>query len=333
MVGVRSTRRRRRGHANTTLIAGGMVLGALVLRACIGAPHARHVVASQAPEHGHLGSSGEPIPGVAGRDVGPARPRDARPVHVSHESGETFGAGVASSVHVALGIPTDQDPSDDYLMDEGAFVVSYNPNRRAPNWVAWKLDAGDLGRAPRSDDFRPDSRLPPSFYRVTPHDYAHSGYDRGHMCPSADRTATRASNALTFVMSNMLPQVHELNTGPWEKLEREERSCAERSHALYIVAGGVFASSSPTIGHGVAVPRATFKIIVELDAGQTVSEVTRATHVVAVIMPNEVGVAAHDWGDYLTSVDRVEAETGYDFLSDISDPVELELESRVGTDL
>jgi endonuclease G len=39
-----------------------------------------------------------------------------------------------------------------------------------------------------------DNYLPPSFYQVQTSDYSGSGYDRGHMCPSADRTNTRTNN-------------------------------------------------------------------------------------------------------------------------------------------
>jgi endonuclease G len=136
---------------------------------------------------------------------------------------------------------------------------------------------------------------------------------------------------LTFLMSNMMPQVHELNAGPWEQLEQRERECAAHRRELYIVAGGIFDAEPKTIGHGVEVPRANFKIIVELDHGQGAGDVTPTTRAVAVIMPNEATASVHEWTDYLTSVDRVEAATGYDFLPAVSEPVQREIEARVGS--
>lgn len=99
------------------------------------------------------------------------------------------------SIHVPLGVPTDNDPSDDYLIDHGVYVVSYNPKKNVPNWVAWVLDRSFLGHVRRKNDFRPDPSLPSDFYHVISQDYRGSGYDRGHLCPSADREDSPADNS------------------------------------------------------------------------------------------------------------------------------------------
>ena len=197
-------------------------------------------------------------------------------------------SNVNRSIHVALGIPTDSDPSDDYLLDHDVYVVSYNPNKNVPNWVAWALDRSFLGHVRRKNDFRPDASLPSTFYHVTPQDYHDSGYDRGHLCPSADRDDSPTNNSLTFLMTNMQPQLHELNAGPWEKLEEYERELAhQRDAELFIVAGGIFDTHYRSVGHGVAVPKANFKIIVALRQGQSASDVKSETKTIAVVMPNE----------------------------------------------
>jgi endonuclease G len=233
-----------------------------------------------------------------------------------------------SSPHVALGVPTDFDPSDDLILDERDFVLSYNERRLDPNWVAWQLDARYLGTTPRRDNFRPDDMLPVVATRVTPHDYLHSGYDRGHLCPSADRNATEEMNSLTFLMTNMVPQLHELNAGPWEKLEEHERRLADVPGAeLYIVAGPLFDTDPRTIGRGVAVPRATYKVIAVLTTGQSANDVTPRTPVISVVIPNDAGVSGRPWTDFATSVDDVELQSGYDLLSAIPDDVEAAVES------
>jgi endonuclease G, mitochondrial len=234
-----------------------------------------------------------------------------------------------SSPHVALGVPTDADPSDDLFLDERDFVLSFNVRRLNPNWVAWQLDSRYLGTVRRRNDFRADESLPVGATRVTPHDYLHSGYDRGHLCPSADRNATEEMNSLTFLMTNMIPQVHELNAGPWERLEEHERDLARKAGAeLYIVAGPVFDANPKTIGRGVAVPRATYKVIVVLSSDQSAMEVTKDAAIVAVVIPNEAGVAGHAWTEFTTTVDDVEKQSGYDFLNLIPDEVEVALESK-----
>ncbi len=241
-----------------------------------------------------------------------------------------FPEALLGSPHVALGVPTDSDSSDDVLLDRGAYVASYNPKHRGPNWVAWRLEHSDIGSAHRRNDFRVDTALPLSVFHVEPRDYTHSGYERGHMCPSGDRTRDVDQNSITFLMTNMLPQVHELNDGPWKKLEEHERELTRNGdEAVYIVAGGLFADTQPKIGRGVSVPVATYKIIVALRADQTVTQVTAETDVIGVIMPNDASVGGHVWSDYLTSVDEIEKATGYDFLSRVAEPIQRVIEARV----
>jgi endonuclease G, mitochondrial len=272
-----------------------------------------------------------PPPAPAPRDGERGTAKSERPPRsVAPPQGSAVQASdLASSVHLALGVPRDADPSDDHLLDEHSFVVSYSPTKRVPNWVAWRLDRSYLGHVKRKNDFRPDPALPAELYHVSESDYLHSGYDRGHMCPSADREDTPADNSLTFLFTNMEPQLHELNAGPWERLEEYERQRAERGAVLYIVAGGVFSAPFPTIGQGVAVPAANFKIVVVLGDGQKAADVADTTEVIAVLMPNERGVGEHAWGEFLTSVDAVEQATGYDFLDAVPEPVQRVIEARI----
>jgi endonuclease G len=273
-------------------------------------------------------------PTPSGGSVATHSSEPTRPVQPPSSTGDgapshAASGGLANSVHLALGTPTDADPSDDQLLDEHSFVVSYSPVKHVPNWVAWRLDRSYLGHVRRKNDFRPDPALPSEFYHVTERDYLHSGYDRGHMCPSADREDTPEDNSTTFVFTNMEPQLHELNAGPWEKFEKYERERAARPGAvLYIVAGGIFSSPFPTIGQGVAVPAANFKIVVVLSEGQGAPDVNEQTEVLSVLMPNQPGVGEHAWTEFLTSVDAIERATGYDFLNAVPEPVQRVIEAR-----
>jgi endonuclease G len=232
------------------------------------------------------------------------------------------------SRHLVLGEPNDGDPSDDILIDHGVFVLSYNPRRGVANWVAWLLVADDLGEVPRSGAFHADELLPPGMPGPRPRDYARSGFERGHMCPSGDRTATAAANEETFVMTNMLPQRHALNVGPWEGLERYERTLASSGRQVFIVAGGLFDGAPELVGCGIAVPRANFKIVVAVDRGAGAADITPATTTYAVIMPNTVDVSGTAWPRYLVSIDDVERQSGYDFLSQVPAETQALLEAR-----
>ena len=117
--------------------------------------------------------------------------------------------------------------------------------------------------------FRADDLLPAGLYRVTENDYRGSGYERGHLCPSAGRTGTVEANDATFLMTNMQPQLHALNAGPWSVLETYGRQLARAGKQVAIVAGGIFHAQTTTIGPGIALPSANFKVLLVLMPGQT----------------------------------------------------------------
>src|SRR6478752_3457453 len=237
-------------------------------------------------------------------------------------------ADLRGSPHVRFGVPADADPSDDYLVDRGVYVASYNARRGEPNWVAWRLTRDDLGTFHRADNFRADDQLPGDFKRIRPDDYQGSGYDRGHLCPSAHRTRDATANSLTFLMTNMVPQVHSLNAGPWKSAETYEREVVQKEgKEVYVVAGGIYDSNSGTIGGGaVAVPRASYRVTIVVERGQGPNDVTMATPVVAVEMPNDSSVKGHPWSEFRVSADQVERDSGYDFLAALPDDIEARLE-------
>src|SRR6266480_3253101 len=116
-------------------------------------------------------------------------------------------------------------------------------------------------------------------------------------------------------MTKMQPQANTLNAGPWAQFEAFERRIVTTDRKdVFIVAGGVFDAASPTIGPGIAVPRANFKIVVVVDPGQGAESVSETTAVYAVAMPNVATAVGAEWQQYATTVDDLEAQTGYDFL-------------------
>lgn len=236
--------------------------------------------------------------------------------------------GVEDSKHLALGRPRDADESDDVLLDRGEMVISYNPALNVANWVAWRLERDDLGPISRSTGFHPDTGLPRNLYAVQDGDYVRSGYDRGHLCPSADRTRSRDANLATFVLSNVHPQLHELNAGPWEDLEKHGRELARSGEDLYVVAGGLFERPPPRIGHGVSVPKASFKVIVSVSHGAGLGGVTERSPTIAVIMPNDRSVKDHPWNDFAVSIRDVERASGYDFDGRVPRPIQDAIEER-----
>ncbi|MDT7687776.1 MAG: endonuclease mitochondrial [Acidobacteriota bacterium] len=244
--------------------------------------------------------------------------------------------------HLTMGNPSnavvDVNQPANYLLDKTQYAVSYNRDKGRPNWVSWHLDSTWLGSTPRQDDFRNDTTLPAGWYQVQATDYTGSGFDRGHHCPSADRTNTVASNSATFLMTNMMPQSPDNNQGPWAALETYCRTLVSSGNELYIIAGGSGSGgtgsnggTTTTVASGhVAVPSQTWKVIIVMPTGTNdVSRVTTSTRTIAVIMPNTQGIRANDWKTYRVSVDQVESLTGYDFFSNVSTTIQSVIEARV----
>jgi DNA/RNA endonuclease G (NUC1) len=235
--------------------------------------------------------------------------------------------------HVEFGVPTDGNPNDEIILTKPQYVVSYNPARGGPNWVSWDLNASHFGDAERCDCFSPDPQLPDSVYHVVTGDYTGSGYSRGHMVMSEERTASDAENAATFLMTNVLPQYQDLNGGPWLKFEIYNNDLARVDNKeVYIISGGIFHAGGPTLkGAGiVAIPDSTWKIIVIVPRGTGLSGVHSSAdlQVIAVNMPNVLGISGNGWEQYRTTVDAIEASTGYDFLSALPDAIENDVESH-----
>ena len=245
--------------------------------------------------------------------------------------------------HMLMGNPSNADfnPTnfDNYLMRKTYYSVSYNASRGGPNWVSWHLFPGDLGSTPRQDDFREDSQLPAGYYRVQPTNYSGSGFDKGHNCPSGDRTITVPSNSATFLMTNMIPQAPNNNQLTWANMETYDRSLVSSGgKELYTIMGSYGAGGTGDLGYTttisggtVTVPAFIWKVVVVLDNGNNdLSRVTPTTRVIAVITPNTNAINSN-WKIYRTSVDAIEAATGYDLLSALPVSVQAVLESQVDT--
>lgn len=233
----------------------------------------------------------------------------------------------ADSDHLLFGNPSSASVvnPDNYLLQRPEYALSYNASRGTANWASWHLSTGWLGPVERQDDFRPDALLPSGTYAVRPDDYRGSGYDRGHLVPSGDRTAAEDMNSATFVMSNMIPQTPENNREVWRQLEAFSRDVVRQGQELYVVAG-VYGNQGYIAGGEVTVPMNTWKVAVVLPEGAGLEAVTASTPVIAVDIPN--GDRLQDWDSYLTTVDAIEAATGYDLLSNLPQNVEAEIEAR-----
>ena len=204
------------------------------------------------------------------------------------------------------------------ILRRTAYTASYNSDTRLPNWVAWQLTAEHTSGPHKRGgiDFAEDEDVPEP--RATDWDYYRSGYDRGHLCPSADNKWSEAAQRESFLFTNICPQNHSLNAGDWNEMEQQCRRWAEELGSIYIVSGPIlYKGKHKTIGRNkVVVPEAFFKVVLCTEG---------KPKAIGFIYKNQPGNRPK--GDYVNSVDEVERITGIDFFPALPDDVESRVEA------
>lgn len=215
---------------------------------------------------------------------------------------------------------TDPDSDCHCTIQYEGFRVTFSPTHHQPAFVAWEMDAEKASAevADRKDfNFRSDDNVDGC---PTLADYRRSGYDRGHMAPAADMKWSTQAMADCHYLTNICPQDNALNGGPWSTVEKNTRTWTQHFGRLYIVAGPVLNDIlTDTIGEtGIPVPERFFKVIIAPEADPPMG--------IAFLMPNhrfEGGAQAT-----VTSIDNIEAITGYDFFSSLPDDIEQYIEQQ-----
>ncbi|PKP18483.1 MAG: DNA/RNA non-specific endonuclease [Bacteroidetes bacterium HGW-Bacteroidetes-21] len=208
---------------------------------------------------------------------------------------------------------------DGFLIAHSAMTLFYSPEHEQAWWVVHMvLPDIKYGTQGRTNDFRTDSLL--KVGTADKNDYLMSGYDRGHLAPSADFRWSKKALSESYYYSNMSPQRPELNRGKWADLENFVRQYVLTSNEpVFVVTGGVLKDSLKYIGidKKISVPKFYYKIIVDLNGNDTKG--------IAFIMRN--GTNTYPVINYAVSIDSVETLTGINFFPQLDDSLENRLES------
>lgn len=226
---------------------------------------------------------------------------------------------------------------NNYLIDQHYYTESYNMTNAGPNWVSWHLDAANItGNVKRQNNFAAFTGLPTGWYEVQNNSFTGSGFDRGHNCPSGDRTSSTDANSATFLMSNMVPQAPNNNQKTWEALESYLRTQVLSGNEVYIImgaygSGGIGSNggiSTSVNGGKVNVPSNIWKVAVILPVGNSdLSRVSASTRVIAVNTPN-INTINPDWKQYIVTIRDIEKATGYNLLSSLPQQVQDAVETK-----
>lgn len=245
--------------------------------------------------------------------------------------------------HLAIGKPQGFKE----IIREG-YVLGYDPRLKIPVWVQYRLTQArsEDNSFPRSNAFDEDISIPPQA-RAKLGDYTAQGgrYVRGHMAPAEDMRWGKSAEAESNLLTNIAPQIGStFNSSIWKSIEDKVRGWVIDRKDLTIICGPVFKARPRVfrierqpetdrqmlynvIGeNGVAVPTAFYKIIVDMRNQQK-------PDVLAFLVPHIETASGPERRieTYITSVDSIEKLTGLDFLTNLPEKVQADIESTPAT--
>jgi len=201
----------------------------------------------------------------------------------------------------------------DTILQHDCFALSYSLQHKNPRWTIYKLynvEKKDTSFE-RTNKFVLDPKL--TVGSATNADYSKSGYDKGHLVPAEDMSYSQSSMSSSFYLTNMSPQLPELNRGSWKKLENQVRNWSIQEDSLVVISGSFlpeqFDKKKESIGEGVFLPSYFFKIILSLKKGKR--------QVIAFVLPQERNILPLSY--YSCTLDDIEKEMQVDFFPQLND--------------
>jgi endonuclease G, mitochondrial len=214
-------------------------------------------------------------------------------------------------------MPSLADTSE--LVAHQAMILSYNEFHEQADWLVHIVSKDILfGTVGRSNDFRPDPKV--STFTADSADYWNSGYDRGHLAPSADFRWSAAALSESYYYSNMSPQHPDLNRGAWSKLENQVREWAIDAGELCVVTGPILKPDLPKVpqgSHRVSIPEHYYKIVYDYSS--------TPQKAIGFIFPNTA--LPYRLEKHVVSIDSIERRTGIDFFHLLPDSLQAIIES------
>ncbi|MEY3480303.1 MAG: hypothetical protein RIQ71_1078 [Verrucomicrobiota bacterium] len=255
--------------------------------------------------------------------------------------GATAEARLGPQYQTALGNPdgasTNSASRTKFLINQRSqYAISYNDDTHQANWVSWSYSLADDGSQARTDAWATEELLPSGYLKIGTSSFGTSygiGWDRGHMCPSADRTKDLTNNQVTFRMSNIIPQADANNQGLWAQFEDYCRTIASSTNEILITSGPASFTGN-RIGNSMSVPGSVWKIAVIVPNATSTTpanqRITTSARVIAILTPN-VSSGLGTWQSYITSVEQIEEVTGMNFFTEIDPSTAIYLKNLVDT--
>lgn len=248
------------------------------------------------------------------------------------------------------------------------FALEWDYDRRAQRWTCYTMTPANYASNgnsrkklwPNGDPWKYDPNVDAENQQATYNELSKSYfpdgstnyYEKGHICPSADRLASKEENEQTYVMTNILPMVHNFNAGVWEAMETQLRKWLGDTDSrawngfcdtLFVCKGGtisedkilgytidqakVSGEDNPHAGHH-PVPRYFFMALLAKKGNTYHALGFWAEHT------NQPYSAKTDkLGNYVVNIRYIEQQTGLDLFCNLPDDIEQQTENATAREI
>ena len=225
--------------------------------------------------------------------------------------------------HFIYGYPLGTPATNDMIIRD-IYALSSNDQTKFADWVCYRLDRETVeGEANTKRKWKADPWLEDE-ETLEPPDYKGANAalktDRGHQAPLASFKGTKNWHETNY-LSNITPQKANLNQGAWKNLEDSVRDLVKKGREVWVMTGPLYEeneTSMPKADEPHKVPSGYWKIVVTKNP-----EIKIAAFVMDQDTPRNSKVISH-----IVTVDDVEQKSGLDFLWELPDDKENNLESQ-----
>ncbi len=220
--------------------------------------------------------------------------------------------------------------STQFDADKVNYITEWDCDKKSQRWSCYQMHKGYNGSYSRVTKTYPQDPSVPTTDRYSDL-IKGSGFDHGHICPSADRTFSHDANYQTFYMSNMQPQYHKFNGfegsdyGLWVRMENKVQSWAKKltsTDTLFVCKGGTIDNENyilKRIDGKLIVPKYFFMAILRKDSNGWAA---------MAFWVNQTSEWRKDETllSHAITIDELEEKTGIDFFCNLPDKIENQVE-------
>ena len=215
------------------------------------------------------------------------------------------------------------------------YSLEWDHDKKATRWVCYKMyysiNVANWNRNNWSngDPWAYDPNVPQYEQQATYSELSGSKpplpnstyYQKGHILPSADRLGSKEANGQTYYMTNIYPQVPNLNQKIWVQMENQVRTWANKCDTLYVCKGGTIDDENNILDYtkgGHIVPKYFYMALLS-KKGDTFKAM-------AFWIEHQDLTSWPAMKNYAITIQQLEKNTGVDFFCNLPNDIEKEVE-------